>query len=116
MPLEIVKQRKSAIPRYVLAYFEDDSCTNIVTRDKIVNQDEVRKFLQDPSIEKKVEATFIVDDDGKKTEVNYEGILLGADGKFYFIIAAYFNYCCYFSLTHAFPDSRNAEEIQLKFG
>ena len=78
MPIEIVKQRRAGIPRYVLAYFKDYDSTNVVPREKISNEDAVREFLMDPSRPQYVQAKFLVIKNKTREEVEYEGLIIGA--------------------------------------
>lgn len=47
MSAETVKSRKDKIPKYVLAHFHDDGEMNIVPKEKILNVNVLREFLED---------------------------------------------------------------------
>ncbi|XP_066934133.1 transcription factor SPT20 homolog [Clytia hemisphaerica] len=77
MSAETVKSRKDKIPKYVLAHFHDDGEMNIVPKEKILNVNVLREFLEDRKKNLVVKALFFGrDKDGKKLEEIYEGRIL----------------------------------------
>ena len=83
MSAEIVKQRKFATPKYVLAYFPEDEEMDIVPKEMIKNVEVLEKLSESNDSTKKffVKAKFIVVKDGKKQEEFFEGEIIDVNGK-----------------------------------
>ena len=90
MSAEIVKNRNFfKAPKYVLAHFEDDDEVEIVPKDKVVNFEILKEFMEDTSKKLKIKAKFMVRNGNKKVEEIYEGAILDINGKKIFLMKYY---------------------------